>query len=90
MKVVILYRPNSEHGRAVDSFIRDYQTTHQGGRLEILDVDSRDGGATASLYDVMQYPAILALRNDGSLLKSWEGDMLPMMDEVAYYTFNSD
>ena len=90
MKVVILYRPNSEHGREVDSFIHDYQTTHQTGKLEVLDVDSRDGSATASRYDVMQYPAILALRNDGSILKSWEGEMLPLMDEVAYYTYNSD
>ena len=42
----------------------------------------------ASLYDIMNYPAILALRDDGSILKTWEGDELPLMDEVAYYTFN--
>lgn len=90
MKVVILYRPNSEHGRQVDEFIRDYKNRHEGGKLEILNIDSRDGGATASLYGIMQYPAILALRGDGSLLKYWEGEMLPMMDEVAYYTFNQE
>jgi len=53
--------------------------------MEVLDVDSRDGMATASLYDVMRYPAILTLRDDGSVLKSWEGEQLPLMDEVAYY-----
>jgi hypothetical protein len=90
MKVVILYRPNSEHGRLVEAFVRDYQMQHQEGKVEVLDIDSRDGGATASLYDVMQYPAVLALRNDGSVLKSWEGEMLPMMDEVAYYTYNQE
>lgn len=86
--MLILYRPNSEHGRQVENFIRDFQTSHASGRLEILDVDSRDGSATASLYDVMQYPAILALRDDGSIVKAWEGDMLPVMNEVAYYTFS--
>lgn len=88
MKVVILYRTHSEQATNVESFIRDFQTSHRSGRLEVLDVDSRDGMAMATLYDVMQYPAILALRDDGSVLKSWEGDALPLMDEVAYYTFD--
>lgn len=67
--------------------MRDYQERNASARLEILDIDSRDGSAVASLYDVMEYPAILALRNDGSLLKSWGGESLPLMDEVAYYTY---
>jgi hypothetical protein len=90
MRIVILYRPSSEHGRQVESFIQDYRNRHATGRLEVLDIDSRDGGAFASLYDVMQYPAILALSNDGSVLRSWEGAMLPLMDELAYYTFNGE
>lgn len=53
----------------------------------MLNVDSRDGSATASLYDVMQQPAILALRDDGSVLNIWQGDMLPLMDEVAAYAY---
>ncbi len=88
MKVVVLYRPNSEHGRAIEDFIRDYKNRHEEGRLDIENIDSREGSAMASLYDIMNYPAILALRDDGSILKTWEGDELPLMDEVAYYTFN--
>jgi len=85
VKVLILYRPRSEYATEVESFIRDFKLRHEGGRMEVLDVDSRDGMATASLYDVMRYPAILTLRDDGSVLKSWEGEQLPLMDEVAYY-----
>lgn len=88
MKIVVLYRPNSEHGRDVESFAREYQTRHKSGKLEMLSVDTRDGSATASLYDIMSYPAILALRNDGSVLKVWEGDMLPLMDEVTFYAYS--
>lgn len=88
MKVMVLYRPDSEHGRQVDNFIHDFKDRHEDGQLEVLNIDSREGSAMASLYDVMQYPAILALRNDGSVLKMWEGGDLPLMDEVAYYTFN--
>ncbi len=85
MKVLVLYRPHSEHGRLVEEFIHDFQARHHDGRLEVMDIDSRDGSATASLYDVVQYPAILVLQGDGYLHKSWEGSQLPLMDEVAAY-----
>ena len=90
MKVLILYRPESEHGRIVESFVHDYESRHEPSKLEVLDIDSRDGSATATLYDVMQYPAILIVRNDGSILKAWEGEMLPMMDEIASYTYGQE
>ncbi|MCA9324886.1 hypothetical protein KDA23_02345 [Candidatus Saccharibacteria bacterium] len=89
MRLIVLYRPRSEHGRTVETFIQDYKYRHGDGRMEILDIDSRDGSATAMLYDVMQYPAILALANDGSVLQMWQGDSLPLMDEVASYTLNA-
>jgi 3-deoxy-D-manno-octulosonic acid (KDO) 8-phosphate synthase len=85
MKVVVLYRPNSEHGRQVEEFIHDFQSQHRDHHLEVLNIDSRDGSATASLYDVMQYPAILVLQTDGYVQKIWEGTQLPLMDEVVSY-----
>jgi len=85
MKVLVLYRPNSEHGRLVEDFIRDFQSRTDTGKLEVLNIDSREGSAMASLYDVMRYPAILVLRTDGYLQKSWEGDTLPLIEEVIGY-----
>ena len=86
--MLVLYRPNSEEARSVESFIHDFQAHHETSRLEVVDVNTRDGYATATLYDIMSYPAILVLRDDGSILKSWEGEMLPLVDEIAYYTFS--
>ncbi|HVI60967.1 MAG TPA: hypothetical protein VM535_02295 [Candidatus Saccharimonadales bacterium] len=85
MKVVILYRPNSEHGRLVEDFIHDFQSRHGTHHLEVLNIDSRDGSATASLYDIMQHPAILVLQDNGYVQKVWMGETLPLMDEVAAY-----
>ena len=85
MKVVVLYRPKSEHGRIVDEFIREFQHRYEDHKLDIVDVDSRDGVATASLYDVVQYPSVLVLQSDGYLSKMWSGDNMPLMQEVAYY-----
>lgn len=85
MKVLMLYRPNSEHARIVEEFARDYSRQNAGNKLNMVDLNTRDGSSTASLYDVMQYPAILALTDDGQLIKEWEGNNLPLMSEVAYY-----
>ena len=87
MKVLVLYRPNSEHGRRVEDFIRDYQRAGHSGTIEALNIDTREGSATASLYDVMQYPTILVARQDGSIVRSWQGDTLPLQNEIAAYAF---
>jgi hypothetical protein len=87
MRLVVLYRPESEYSRIVEEFVANYKRWHDGDKVEIINYDSREGTATASLYDVMTQPAILALREDGSVLKSWEGNSLPLMDEVAAYTY---
>lgn len=39
----------------------------------------------ASLYDVMQYPAIVVVRDNGEIAQFWQGDQLPLMNEVASY-----
>jgi hypothetical protein len=85
MRVVILYRPNSEHGRLVEEFISEYERRAQAGRLEALSIDTRDGSATASLYDVVDYPAVMVLATDGYVQKVWQGSSLPRLDEVAAY-----
>jgi len=85
MKVLILYRPDSEHGRLIEDFIHEFQERHQPAHLEALSIDTRDGSATAALYDIMQYPAILVVQADGGVQKVWQGDSLPLMDEVAAY-----
>lgn len=85
MKVLILYRPNSEYGRQVEEFIHDFQTRHQSEHLEVLNIDTRDGSATAALYDIVEYPAILVLQGDGGVQKIWQGGTLPLMDEVVAY-----
>ena len=85
MKVVILYRPNSEHGRRVEEFERVYKYRHADTRLELINIDTREGSSMASLYDIMEYPAILVLQTDGYAQKVWQGEIMPMMDEVVSY-----
>ncbi len=90
MKLLAFYRPNSENSRAFETFIRDFRYQHESlaDRLEVIDIDSRDGVAMASLYDVFEHPALMVLGDDGSLVKEWTGASLPLMAEVAGYFFN--
>ena len=75
-------------GMPVEEFIRDYQRAGHHGTVEALNIDTREGSATASLYDVMQYPTIMVTRQDGSIVRSWEGKSLPLQNEVAAYAYN--
>lgn len=85
MKVVLLYRPNSEYSRVVEDFARELERQYQA-RIDLVSLDTRDGASTASLYDVMQNPAVLVLANDGQLVQQWQGGNLPLMRDISYYT----
>lgn len=80
-----MYRPNSDHSRIVEDFANDLGRRYSA-KIDLISLDTRDGASTASLYDVMQYPAVLALTNDGQLIKDWQGTNLPLMNEISYYT----
>jgi hypothetical protein len=83
MRLVAIYRKNSDHARPVYDFIEMLRRRYPDKRIEELEVDSRDGAAEATLYGVTQYPAMIATSLDGSVLGMWEGLPLPLIDEVA-------
>ncbi|HEY1644766.1 MAG TPA: hypothetical protein VGF75_00070 [Candidatus Saccharimonadales bacterium] len=88
MKALVLYRPDSDHGRMIEEFISSLKSTGFSGKLETVNVDTREGISTATLYDITRYPAILVLRDDGVLQQAWEGQELPLINEVEAY-FNA-
>lgn len=83
MRLVALYRKNSEHARPMYEFIEMMRRRYPDKTIEELDIDTRDGAAEASLYGVTQYPAIIATSFNGMVLGMWEGLPLPLIDEVA-------
>lgn len=85
MKVVVLYRPHSEYDRLVESFAKDFSRQYPDKKIELISVDTRDGSATASLYDILRYPAVLALSDDGRVIQEWHNQSLPLLSEVSYY-----
>jgi hypothetical protein len=82
MKLLVLYRPQSEHARAVDNFVREMQT-RSTQEVELVDVDSQEGIRKVELYDAMQYPTVLATTDEGHMQKMWPGTPLPLVNDVV-------
>lgn len=84
MRVIVLYHQNSEQQGLVEDFARDYQR-FKNKKLELISLETQAGADYANLYDITQYPAFLAISDDGSMQRLWQGST-PMMDELDYYT----
>lgn len=85
MRVIVLYRPNSDHERMVLDYARDYKMLKGDRDLELVSLDTREGADMAKLYGIMQYPAVLAMSNDGQMQQLWQGESLPLLNEVDYF-----
>ena len=84
MKVLVLYRLNSEHRRSIEEFV-DNLRKDGSIKVETLNIDTREGISIASLYDITSYPAIMVLRDDGAVQHLWLGSTIPLIDEVKSY-----
>lgn len=86
MRIIVLYRPTSDHARLIEEYIADFEHFHPGMALEVHSVNTPEGAHLAELYEVMDYPAIVAAANDGVMQQMWVGaDRLPLMNDLAYY-----
>ena len=84
MNVVILYRFGSEQERSVIEFEKEYES-RTGRQLSRLNIDTVEGDSLARLYDVINYPAVIARTEDGQLLQVWQSEKMPLINEVMFY-----
>ena len=84
MRVVVVSREATDYARDVETFLGDCkrQTCHD---LEVLDPDSLEGTQFCEVYDILQFPTLVAISDDGQLQNIWKGLPLPTMSEVSYY-----
>jgi hypothetical protein len=84
MKAIVVYRPDSEEARAVEEFLRDF-SKQTGRTIETLNPDTADGAQFCETYDILEYPSIIAVSDDGHIQNSWPGLPLPTISELSYY-----
>ena len=82
--MVAVYKDNMDYTRSIDTFMEDF--ARQTGRvLERLDPESREGELFCRTYDIVEYPTVIALSNDGQMQNMWTGSVMPTISEVSYY-----
>ncbi len=81
-RAVCVFRDNQDYSRTVTEWLENFrrQTGHE---FEILDPDENSN--FCQVYDIVEYPTLMVLREDGSLLEMWRGKDMPLVDEVLYY-----
>ena len=76
---------NRLQARVVEDFAHEF-ARQTGKGLELISLESRDGADMATTYDIVRYPAIIALNQANEIQRVWEGPVMPLMNELAYYT----
>lgn len=84
MKVVVVYKRESDYARSVLDWLGDFKR-QTGKSLEEIDPDTRSGSIFCRDYDIVEYPTVLATDDTGAIQNMWRGTMLPTISEVSYY-----
>ena len=82
MRVVCVYRDNQDYSRSVSEWLENVRR-QTGREIEIIDPDKES--AFCEAYDIVEYPTILAIGEQGDIRASWRGRDLPLINEVLYY-----
>ena len=84
MRVVVIYKDQTDYARTVTDYLRDFQ--HQTGHeLETLNPETPAGIQFCQTYDIIDYPTIIAISDDSVMQNSWRGIPLPTISELSYY-----
>ena len=84
MRVVVVYKYESDHAREVLDYLRDF-SRQTGHTVEEIDPETPDGAELCRTYDIVEYPTMLALSDNGQLQNMWRGRPLPTISEVSFY-----
>lgn len=82
MRLICIYRDNQDYTRTVEEWLENFR--RQTGR-EIETMNPDENTSFCETYDILEFPTIIALGDDGSVRSSWSGAAFPLIDEVLFY-----
>ncbi len=82
MRVICVYRDNEAYTRTVTDWMENLRR-QTGYEIESMNPD--ENTHFCETYGIVEYPTIIALDNQGSILNMWRGRNLPLIDEVLFY-----
>lgn len=83
MRVVCVFRDNQDYTRTVTDWLEDFRR-QTGKEIETMNPD--ENVSFCGTYDIVEYPTMLALDDNGAVLAMWRGREMPLINEVLYYT----
>lgn len=84
MKLLVFYRQKDGVDSEYDDFMKSLSKL--SAPYEQINPDSRDGSDRAEIYEVVSYPTIMLVDDDGRPLAIWR-DSLPSVDQINTYIF---
>lgn len=81
---MVITRQNTDYARSVEMFVNDF-ARQTGKQLEVMEPESKEAESLVRTYDIVEYPTIIALSDDGQMQNMWRGTRLPTIGEVSYY-----
>ncbi|MBQ3310246.1 hypothetical protein IJG73_02290 [Candidatus Saccharibacteria bacterium] len=84
MRIVCVWKDNTDYAREVTDWLSEFKR-ETGKEVESLDPESTEGEIFVRARDMLQFPAVVALADDGTVLREWKGTPMPQFDEVLYY-----
>lgn len=82
MRVICIFRDNQDYTRSVTDWLEDFR--RQTSR-EIETMNPDENTSFCETYDIVEYPTIIALGDNGEVMSMWRGRNLPLINEVLYY-----
>lgn len=84
MKAIVVYKDETDYARTVIDYLRDFER-QTGKKLETINPDTPEGADFCRTYDIVEYPSVIAMSDDGHMQNLWRGIPLPTINEVSYY-----
>lgn len=85
MRLIVLTKDQTDYTREVDEYLFEFKR-RTGHDLEVINPESSVGISFTEAYDILEFPTIIAISDDGRVHNSWKGLPLPTMSELSYYT----
>ena len=86
MKTVVVWNEQTDYAREVREWLDAFSHDTGGREVESIDPETREGAEFAAAYDIVEYPSILAMSDDGKVLSMWRGTPLPQVEQVVYWS----
>ena len=84
MRVAIVWKDQTDYAREVIDWMEEFKK-ETGEDVESIDPETVEGELFVRARDIVQYPEVVAMSDDGGVLREWKGTPLPQFDEVRYF-----